>query len=266
MSKQSLCFLIPVYDHADTVADVCEQLRQYECPILLVDDGSHRECAEELNRLGAQNATHLVRLVRNSGKGTALRVGMAEAQRLGYTHVLTIDPDGQQEIDDLDGVLEISSLHPDSLVIGSTRVMGHVPPIRRCAIILINIGTCLCCLSGAGRFSVCAVRVYPLQQINHLLSRFRCGNRVEFDIELLVRWIWHGGDYRHAPIRTYYPRGNVSHYRLLRDTLRMAKTLLRLTSGMLIRIPWLLQRAQRMRRIERMERREAQAEHPPHDD
>ena len=264
MSKQSLCFLIPVYDHAETVADVCEQLRQYERPILLVDDGSHRECAEELNRLGAQHNTHLVRLVRNSGKGTALRVGMAEAQRLGYTHVLTVDPDGQQEIDDLGSVLALSSQHQESLIVGSTLVEGYMPPVRRCAITFINIGTCLCCLSSAGRLSVCAVRVYPLQQINHLLTRFRCGNRVEFDIELFVRWIWHGGDYRHAPVRTYYPRGNISHYRVLRDTLRMAKTLFRLTSGMLIRIPWLLQRAQRMRRIERLERHQAaQADDKP---
>lgn len=253
MSKISLCFLVPVYDHANTVADVCEHLRQYDRPILLVDDGSHRECSEELNRLGAQNRTHLVRLVRNSGKGTALRVGMAEAQRLGYTHVLTVDPDGQQEIDDLDGVLAMSVQHPGAMVVGSSQLEGRIPAIRQGAIALINVGTRLCCLSSAGHLSVCAVRVYPLQQINHLLSRYRCGNRVEFDIELLVRWIWRGGECLEVPVRTYYPRGNISHYRVMRDTLRMGKTLLRLTIGMLLHAPWLLQRARRMRRLARLE-------------
>ena len=268
MSKQSLCFLVPVYDHADTVANVCESVRQYERPILLVDDGSHRECAEELNRLGSQNRTHLVRLVRNSGKGTALRVGMAEAQRLGYTHVLTVDPDGQQETDDLQAALEMSVQHPEAMIIGSTKIEGHVPTLRQCAITLINIGARICCLSSAGRFSVCAVRIYPLQQINQLLSRYSCGNRVEFDIELLVRWIWRGGECRHVPVRTYYPRRNVSHYRMMRDTLRMGKTLLRLTCGMLLRAPWLLQQAHRTRHLMRLERKkvaQAQAQQPPID-
>lgn len=247
MRTYSLCLLVPVFDHEQAIARVCEQLKPLGLPILLVDDGSHRACAEVLNQLANQQH-HLIRLVQNSGKGVALRVGMAEAQRLGYTHVLTLDADGQHDIDDLPAFIEHSQRAQDCLIIGTPRYAYKVPWFRRYRRYLTSFTVRLSCLSRAVRDSTCGVRVYPLAAVNRLLSRCRCGDRMEFDTEVLVRWLWRGGRCENVPMRVHAPHDGISHYRIVRDNLRMGWTCIRLLGGMMIRLPWLLKQRKQLKR------------------
>lgn len=252
MSSHNLCILIPIFDHAQAIVAVCDELKPLGLPILLVDDGSHRECAETLNRIAANRRhVHLIRLVQNSGKGVALRVGMAEAQRLGYTHALTIDADGQHDVKDLSALVERSRAEPTFMVVGTPVYEDGVSWPRRYRRALTKLIVRLSCLSRDVRHGACGVRVYPLGPINRLLSRIRCGDRMEFDTAVLVRWRWRGGRCDNLPVHVRGAYDGVSHYRLLRDNLRLMWMFLRLLIGMVLRLPWLL----KQRRVERQARK-----------
>lgn len=248
MSTYSLCLLVPVFDHEQAITQVCEQLKPLGLPILLVDDGSHRACAEVLNHLANQQSHHLVRLVQNSGKGVALRVGMAEAQRLGYTHVLTLDADGQHDVRDLPAFIERSHQARDCLIVGTPHYVNKVTWPRRYRRHVTSLIVRLSCLSRAVRDSTCGVRIYPLAPVNRLLSRFRCGDRMEFDTEVLVRWLWRGGRCDNLPMRVHDAQDGISHYRVLRDNLRMSGMFVRLLGGMMMRLPWLLKQRKQLKR------------------
>jgi hypothetical protein len=59
---------------------------------------------------------------------------------------------------------------------------------------------------------------------------------------VIVRLFWAGTPVVNVPTPVTYPADGVSHFRMLRDNLRMTRLHLRLGAGMLIRLPWLLAR------------------------
>ena len=106
------CIIIPVYNHEHAIAQVIAKLKPYGIPCLLVNDGSSAACSAVLQdcaRLETGWLTLLNRSV-NGGKGAAVIDGFNAAQRLGYTHVIQIDADGQHSIEDIPRFLEALSL------------------------------------------------------------------------------------------------------------------------------------------------------------
>ena len=89
---------------------------------------------------------------------------------------------------------------------------------------------------------MCGARLYPLRRVNALLRRHPCGDRMDFDTEVLVRWHWAGGRIHNLPVRVHYPADGISHFRLWRDNLRLSAMHARLFFGMLLRLPRLLGR------------------------
>jgi hypothetical protein len=65
---------------------------------------------------------------------------------------------------------------------------------------------------------------------------------MEFDPEIAVRLQWRGVPVVNVPTRVVYHEGGLSHYALVRDTLRIAGAHARLVAGMLPRSPWLVAR------------------------
>lgn len=236
------CIIIPVYNHEGAIEATCASLKPLGLPLILVDDGSDTPCAQLLDRLKQRDGHYLVRLTRNSGKGAAVRAGLAEAQRLGFSHALQVDADGQHEVDDLPAFVQFARRAPDTLTIGYPCFDHSVPRHRFYSRYITHVWVWVNTLSLTIRDSMCGVRLYPLGAVNRLLSRHSCGNRMEFDTEVLVRWYWRGGEIHNLPVRVHYPRDGVSHYRLLRDNIRMARMHLRLSCGMLLRAVQLLTR------------------------
>ncbi|MFC0266685.1 glycosyltransferase family 2 protein [Kushneria aurantia] len=237
------CVLIPVYNHEHAVAATCQALREaLGLPILLVDDGSDRECAGVLDALTAEDDVRLLRLAHNGGKGRAVREGLSHAAALGYSHALQVDADGQHDSASLAPFIDAGRRHPTCLMIGYPRFDHSVPWLRFASRYITHLWVWGNTLSIRLRDTMCGVRLYPLAAINALLARHACGDRMEFDTEVLVRWFWQGGAVDNLPVRVRYPVDGVSHFRLLRDNLLMARMHLRLTAGMLRRLPSLLAR------------------------
>ncbi|MDN3521806.1 glycosyltransferase family 2 protein [Halomonas ramblicola] len=241
MADAHPCALVPVYNHPATIAEVCYTLDALGLPVVLVDDGSDDACRRVLDRL-ADQGHRLVRLAENRGKGVAVRAGLREAERLGYSHALQVDADGQHRGEDLPAFLEALRESPRALLAGYPRYDASVPRIRFYGRYATHVWVWINTLSRQIRDTMCGVRLYPVAPLNRLLERHPCGDRMTFDTEVLVRWHWAGGALRNLPVRVHYPADGISHFAPWRDNLQISAMHTRLFFGMLRRLPRLLGR------------------------
>ena len=89
---------------------------------------------------------------------------------------------------------------------------------------------------------MCGFRAYPLSAVVNLLGNETCGNRMDFDSEIMVRWHWQGGNIKNLPTEVRYPLDGVSHFNAWHDNLLISLMHTRLFFGMLIRLPKILRR------------------------
>jgi hypothetical protein len=86
------------------------------------------------------------------------------------------------------------------------------------------------------------LRVYPLAATVSLLDSVKLGQRMDFDIEIMVRLYWQGVPVQFISTKVIYPVGGRSHFSMLKDNWLISKMHTRLFFGMLWRLPKLLQR------------------------
>lgn len=236
------CFVIPVYNHGRTVAATVAALAEHGLPIYLVDDGSEAATAQVLDGLAGLAGIHLVRRPRNGGKGAAVMDGFRAAWRDGRSHALQVDADGQHALGDVAGFLAASRAAPDKVICGVPEYDASVPKGRLYGRYVTHFWVWVETLSLDIRDSMCGFRVYPLAATHRLIEEVAIGRRMDFDTEILVRLFWRGIGLINRPTRVIYPADGVSHFRMLRDNLRISWMHTRLVAGMLWRLPWLLTR------------------------
>ena len=122
--------VIPVYNHEHAIGAVVEKVQTSGLPVLLVDDGSKPSCAAVLDELAKRDGVVLFRRTENGGKGAAVMSGLREAKRLGFTHAVQIDADGQHALADRPRCFETAEAHPLSLVSGVPQYHASVPKGR----------------------------------------------------------------------------------------------------------------------------------------
>ncbi len=76
--------------------------------------------------------------------------------------------------------------------------------------------------------AMCGFRLYPLARTVALLDRVKIATGMSFDIDILVRLTWEGLPVESVETRVVYPPGGQSHFRLVRDNLRISATHARL--------------------------------------
>jgi glycosyltransferase involved in cell wall biosynthesis len=213
------CAVVPTYDNPRTVRTTVEGLRKHGLAVIVVDDGSGPEGRAAVEALGREGLAEVIRREVNGGKGAAVQAGFAAARRLGYTHVLQIDADGQHDLGDVATFLETARQRPDALVLGRP-VFDESAPWGRLAgrqitRFLTHVET------GGLRVGdpMCGFRVYPLDAVAELA----CGPRMDFDVEVVVRLVWKGLPVVNLPTRVRYltaEEGGVSHFRMFWDNAR----------------------------------------------
>lgn len=236
--------LIPVYNHEEAIGHTLEEVLQHNCPVLLVDDGSSASCRDtliELSELHSSNVS-LLRLDVNGGKGAAVKAGFEALLAKGYTHAVQIDADGQHDVSDLHDFLNESEQYPKHLVTGYPKYDESVPKVRYYGRYLTHVWVWINSLSFEVRDTMCGFRVYPLNQVTTLLESEKCGNRMDFDTEVMVRWLWQGYKVRNLPTKVRYPLDGVSHFDVVRDNVLISWMHTRLFFGMLRRLPRILWR------------------------
>jgi glycosyltransferase involved in cell wall biosynthesis len=238
----SPCAVIPVYNHEHALPQVVEALRVAGLPCVLVDDASSPACAKVMDRLATQPGTYLVRLAQNQGKGGAVMAGLREAARLGFSHALQVDADGQHDLADVARFLASSQAQPQALICGYPQYDASVPKGRLYARYLTHVWVWINSLSLQIRDAMCGFRVYPLAATLAVLESARLGRRMDFDPEILVRLAWRDQPMHWLPTRVHYPLDGLSHFRLLHDNALISKMHAKLFFGMLLRAPAILWR------------------------
>ena len=236
------CAVIPVYNHEHALPTVVAALRGAGLPCVLVDDASSPACAAVMDQLAEHPETHLLRLPRNQGKGGAVMAGLHEAARLGFSHALQVDADGQHDLGDVARFLATSRAQPQALVCGYPQYDASVPKSRLYARYLTHVWVWINSLSLQIRDGMCGFRVYPLAATLALLDSARLGRRMDFDPEILVRLAWRNQPMQWLPTRVHYPLDGLSHFRLWHDNALISKMHAKLFCGMLLRAPLILWR------------------------
>ena len=236
------CLLVPVYDHPDCLAELVRRLSTTGLHCLLVNDGSNEPCSQIMRDIARDHDwVSLLERDKNGGKGAAVKSGMFEAARLGYTHVLQVDADGQHDLADIPRLLELSGQQPRAVVSGAP-YFKDAPAIRYYGRYLTHIWVWINTLSLDIQDSMCGFRVYPLDSCLHIIRNFHVGNRMDFDPEILVRLHWQGVAVVQFSTPVSYPLDGISHFRGFQDNALISWMHTRLFFGMLQRLPRLLTR------------------------
>ncbi len=236
------CAVVPVYNHERSLPAVVHALLAEDLHCVLVDDGSDPVAARVIDDLTQHPSVHLLRHAQNLGKGAAVASGLREASRLGFSHALQVDADGQHDLGRVALFLDRASQAPEALICGYPEYDASVPKSRLYGRYLTHLWVWINTLSLSIRDSMCGFRVYPLQPTLALLDSTALGQRMDFDTEILVRLYWREQPMVWLPTRVQYPADGVSHFRLWHDNLLISSMHARLFGGMLLRAPALLWR------------------------
>jgi hypothetical protein len=166
--------------------------------------------------------------------------GLREAARLGFSHALQVDADGQHDLSDLPRFIAASQAAPHALICGYPQYDASVPKGRLYARYLTHVWVWINTLSLSIRDSMCGFRVYPLPATLALIDSVSLGKRMDFDTEILVRLAWRNQPMQWLPTKVHYPLDGLSHFRLWLDNALISKMHAKLFFGMLVRAPLIL--------------------------
>lgn len=235
------CFVIPVYNHPHYIEALVTHLDQFQLPIIIVNDGSDAACTALLHEIATKHPqVDLVEHTNNQGKGQAVITGLRHAHKLGFSHALQLDSDGQHNWQDVEKFLQISQQHPDTMIIGQPIFDESVPKKRLYGRYATHIWVWINSLSLDIKDSMCGFRVYPLAKTIQVLDSAKFQPRMGFDSEILVRLKWANMPFVNVPTKVIYPEDGISHFNVWRDNLGMSQAHIRLFGGMLLRLPKLL--------------------------
>ena len=238
--------LIPSYNPGPIVVETVRAARQYWNPVWVVVDGSTDESPALLQDM-AQNddGLRILTLPRNNGKGAAVLHGLQQAKQLGYTHVLTMDSDGQHPATLIPTFMQASQEQPRAMVLGVPIFAADAPRARVYGRKISNFWAQFETLWHGIGDSLYGFRVYPIAPLMRIMQSQHWMRRFDFDPEAAVRMAWAGVPAYNiqAPVRYIdTAQGGVSHFQYLRDNVLLTWMHLRLLAGFIWRLPLLIYR------------------------
>lgn len=238
--------LIPSYNPGARVYDTVRAARAHWAPVWVVVDGSSDGSAEGLQALAAADAQlRVMVLPENRGKGAAVLHGLDAAAAAGYTHVLTMDSDGQHPADRIPVFMAASQQQPRVMVLGVPVFDASAPNLRVQGRKVSNAWANLETLWAGIGDSLYGFRVYPVEALRRIMHRQTWMRRFDFDPEAVVRLSWRGVPAVNLPAPVRYLRaeeGGVSHFDYWRDNALLTWMHTRLFLGFMLRLPVLLWR------------------------
>ena len=248
MTENSLTHLvlIPTYNTGAKVLQTVREARDFWQPVWVVVDGSTDGTTELLQAMAAKDAGLKVWVQPlNQGKGAAVMRGLQLATDAGYTHVLTMDADGQHPADHIPKFMAASQAKPEAVVLGKPVFDASAPALRVGGRKISNWWANLETLWVGIDDSLFGFRVYPVQPLLAIMRSNRWMRRFDFDPEAAVRLCWRGVRPLNlsAPVKYFrVEEGGVSHFNYLRDNTLLTWMHLRLMFGFVWRSPLLLWR------------------------
>ncbi len=220
--------LIPSYNTGGILPRTVEGVLKHagEVPVWVVIDGSTDGSPALLEPLSAHHAAQLRMLtcLENGGKGHAILHALEPAKAAGFTHVLTIDSDGQHPPDFIEKFLGLGADNPDCLIMGKPIFGCEAPFARVHGRKISHFWTDVETLGSGLGDTLFGMRLYPLDALITAFEQTHFARGYDFDVEIAVRitWLGHPAIQIDVPVRYLKPAdGGISHFRYLRDNLKM---------------------------------------------
>lgn len=238
--------LIPSYNPGSKVYKTVSEARQYWSPVWVVVDGSTDGSTDKLLAMAEEDAElHVIVLSTNQGKGAAVLHGMNEAAQAGFSHVLTMDSDGQHPAERIPTFMATSIAQPFSMILGVPVFDTSAPSLRVKGRQISNWWANLETLWMGIGDSLFGFRIYPIEPLRQIMRKQLWMRHFDFDPEAVVRLCWRGVKPINLPAPVRYfsiEEGGVSHFRYLRDNVLLTWMHTRLFIGFMLRLPILLLR------------------------
>ncbi len=207
-----VCALIPAYDEAAMIGGVVRGAARHVAHVVVVDDGS----TDGTGAIAAAAGAEVVRLDRNSGKGTAIRAGLARILASEATHVVFMDADGQHRPEEIPALVAEAAATDAAMVVGERVFVRDLMPASRYWANVIGSWALATLMgvdlkdtqSGFRLVRTSILRTIPLQATGY-----------DFESELVVKLAKRRARIASVPIAAVY-RNEKSKIRPVRDTTR----------------------------------------------
>lgn len=218
---------IPTYNNAESIINVIkETLEECPLPVLIIDDGSDIPVLELIQREATLKQyldvrLNIYRFEKNKGKGAAIQKAFEMALLKNFTHLITIDGDGQHRPTDLNLILNESINFPWALIIGKRKFTSeNIPKSSKFGRTFSNFWVKYQ-TDKLIEDSQSGFRSYPLfyvQNYNFFTKKY------DFEIEVLIRLIWKKVEVKEIEIDVYYPppEERVSHFDKFWDNVKIS--------------------------------------------
>jgi Glycosyltransferases involved in cell wall biogenesis len=208
--------VIPLYNHAATVNQVVQDSLRFCKDVMVVDDGSTDCGIHQIENL----PVNIIHFAKNKGKGSAIIAAAEWASENKFTHIITIDADGQHYPHDIPRLVESAQANPNSIIIGKRDFSSADIPAaskfgRKFSGFWAKVQTSKKIIDMQSGF-----RVYPL----NIFGKFKIySRRFTFEIEIIVKAIWAGFEVKEIDVAVHYPEKGtrVSHFKFIADNARL---------------------------------------------
>ena len=224
--------LVPAYKPEACMIDLLRELLENGFESVVINDGS----GDEFSSLFAEAEKYATVLVhpQNMGKGQGIRTGLAHIEKNYGSDcvIVTVDADGQHKVCDAKKLCELVEASPDTLYLGSRKLVGKVPLRSRIG----NISTRLVYLISTGlkvHDTQTGLRAFSGEMISTMLGIK--GNRYEYEMNVLLDCARDGVPIEEMEIETIYINNNEgSHFNPLKDSIRVYKEILKFSASSII--------------------------------
>lgn len=238
--------LIPSYNTGRILPQTVTDVLKHWPEVWVVMDGSTDGSAALLEPLKATaSGLRVISIEKNGGKGAAVLHGTRLAHEAGYTHVLTMDADGQHPTDDIPRFVTLAQKYPQAVMMGTPVFGPEAPQLRVQGRKISNMWANLETLNWGIPDTLFGMRLYPIPLLLRAFRGTIWARRFDYDTEIAVRLAWQGAPMLAVPTTVRYltqEEGGVSQFRYFRDNSVLTWMHARLLFGFGWRFPLLLLR------------------------
>jgi len=221
--KDNVLIIIPAFNPDENLKNVVDKLIQKNFKnIIVVDDGSKNyKPFEEI-----KDKAIILKHNKNKGKGEALKTAFKYCANNEKTAnvVITVDSDGQHDVEDVEKMWEISDKNKDKVILG-IRNFKQAPICSKIGNAIINKKICK---KTKIKFkdTQTGLRAIPIKYLKDLIKI--PGERYEYETNVLLYFAENKIEIIENEIKTIYiDKNKNSSFRKIKDSIKVYKTIKR---------------------------------------